>query len=258
VAAFTAALLGKVGIYAILRFMWPLFPTFMVEAGPYIAALGAVSVVFGALVAMAQRDIRSLLAYSSISHLGFCVLGLASLSSMAMTGSIFLAFSHGIITAALFLTFGMIIDRQGVRDFDSLGGLAKVVPVSAFFLMVFSVAAVALPLTSSFVGEFLILMGSWKAFPQWTSLALIGVVLGAVYTLTAYLKTMFGGMRASTPALGRDIRGCDAMILTALAAIVVALGVFPGRLLDTISSAVPMQAAGSEVADNNLGQGFVR
>jgi NADH:ubiquinone oxidoreductase subunit 4 (subunit M) len=101
-------------------------------------------------------------------------------------------------------------------------------------------------------------MGSWKAFPQWTSLALIGVVLGAVYTLTAYLKTMFGGMRASTPALGRDIRGCDAMILTALAAIVVALGVFPGRLLDTISSAVPMQAAGSEVADNNLGQGFVR
>lgn len=258
VAAFTAALLGKVGIYAILRFMWPLFPHFMTEAGPYIAAVGALSVVFGALVAMAQRDIRSLLAYSSISHLGFCVLGLASISSMAMTGAIFQAFSHGIITAALFLTFGAIIDRQGVRDFESLGGLAKVVPVSAFFLMVFSVAAVALPLTSSFVGEFLIIMGSWKSYPQWTSVALVGVVLGAVYTLTAYLKTMFGGLRSSTPALGRDIRGGDAVILTALAAIILSLGIFPGRLLNTISSAVQVQAAVAVIADNSVGHEFLR
>lgn len=258
VAAFTAALLGKVGIYAILRFMWPLFPHFMTQYGHCIAGAGAISIVFGALVAMSQKDIRSLLAYSSISHLGFCILGLASVSSMAMTGSIFQAVSHGLITAALFLSFGSIIDRQGVRDFESLGGLAKVVPVSAFFLMVFSIAAVALPLTSSFVGEFLIIIGSWKSYPVWTFVALAGVVLGAVYTLTAYLKTMFGEVRPGTQLVGRDLKGGDVVVLAALAILVVGLGIFPGRLLNTIAPAVQVQAAGTVVADNGINQGFVR
>jgi NADH-quinone oxidoreductase subunit M len=177
---------------------------------------------------------------------------------MAMTGSIFQAVSHGLITAALFLSFGSIIDRQGVRDFDSLGGLAKVVPVSAFFLMVFSIAAVALPLTSSFVGEFLIIIGSWKSYPVWTFVALAGVVLGSVYTLTAYLKTMFGEVRPGTQLVGRDLKGGDVVVLTALAILVVGLGIFPGRLLNTIAPAVQVQAAGTVVADNGINQGFVR
>jgi NADH-quinone oxidoreductase subunit M len=250
VAAFTAALLGKVGIYAIIRFMWPLFPHFMLQAGPYLAAAGAVAIVFGALVAMAQKDLRSLLAYSSISHLGFCVLGLAGISTMAMTGAVFQAVSHGLVTAALFLTVGAIIDRQGSRDFDRLGGLARSIPLTAFFLMVFCVAGVALPLTSSFVGEFLILVGSWKLFPEWTTVALLGVVLGAVYTLTAYLKTMFGPLRASDPASGEDLRGFDVVILAALAGAILALGIFPEKLLDVISPAVQVNAAGAVVAEN--------
>lgn len=238
VAAFTAALLGKVGVYGIIRFVWPLFPTFMEQAGPTLAAVGAVSVVYGALVAMAQRDIRSLLAYSSVSHLGFCVLGLASASALAWNGAIFQAVSHGLVTAGLFLIFGKIIDREGARDFESLGGLAKQVPVIAFFLMVFSVASVALPLTSGFVGEFLVIVGSWKSFPLWTSVAALGVVLGAVYTLTAYLRSMFGeSRRAERP--GGDIAFFDAFVLSALAAVVVALGVFPAHLLGLVSSALP-------------------
>jgi NADH-quinone oxidoreductase subunit M len=239
VAAFTAALLGKVGIYAIVRFMWPLFPTFMQQAAPALAVVGAVGIVYGALVAMAQKDIRSLLAYSSISHLGFCVLGLASLSEMAVTGAVFQALSHGLVTAALFLVFGVVIDREGARDFESLGGLAPKLPWVAFFLMVFSIASVALPLTSSFVGEFLIILGSWANFPQWTLLALLGVVLGAVYTLTAYLKTMFGTPRPSSEAGSRgDLRGTDVLVATALALSIFILGLFPQRVLTLIEGAL--------------------
>jgi len=255
IAAFTAALLGKVGIYAVLRFMWPLFPHFMTEAGPYLAAAGAIGVVYGALIAMTQRDLRSLLAYSSISHLGFCVLGIAGVSTVAMTGSVFQAFSHGLVTAALFLTLGAVIDREGARDFDHLGGLARSIPVTAFFLMVFSVAAVALPLTSSFVGEFLIIIGSWKLFPQWTSLALVGVVLGAVYTLTAYLRTMFGPLRASGERAGGDLRGFDLVVLAGLAGAIIALGIFPGELLTVISPAVQTNAAVTAL-DTRVAFGF--
>jgi NADH-quinone oxidoreductase subunit M len=240
IAAFTAALLGKVGIYGIIRFVWPLFPGFMLEAGPYVAALGALGVVYGALVAMAQKDLRSLLAYSSISHLGFCILGLASASVVAWSGAIFLAVSHGLVTAGLFLLFGKVIDREGVREFDGLGGLAQQIPGVAFFLMVFTVASVALPLTSSFVGEFLIIMGSWALFPEWTVVASLGVVFGAVYMLTAYLRTMFGESRRAA-RVGGDLKFSEAAVLSVLTALVVVLGLFPGRLLTVVSSAFPME-----------------
>lgn len=245
IVAFTAALLGKVGLYGIIRFMYPLFPFFMRDAAWALAALGAIGVVYGAMIALVQRDVRSMLAYSSISHLGFCVLGVAAATEMAVTGAVFQAVSHGLITAALFLVFGRIIDREGARDFDSFGGLAASIPVGAFFLMVFSLAAVALPLTSSFVGEFLIILGAWGEFPQWTSLALVGVVLGAVYTLTAYLRTMFGPARqgTGTHAAG-DISGPEVVVLGALAAAVISLGIFPAGVLNTISPAVEVQLAG--------------
>lgn len=241
VAAFTAALLGKVGIYGVIRFVWPLFPDFMHAAGPFIAAVGASGVLYGALIALAQKDIRSLLAYSSLSHLGFCVLGLASASHIAMTGAVFQSVSHGVITAGLFLIFGAIIDREGADDFESLGGLAKKIPVTAFFLMVFSVAAVALPLTSSFVGEFLVILGAWKVFPEWTLVALSGVVLGAVYTLTAYLKTMFGEPRDALPLRRSDVAGPDLVVLSLMAAVVIGLGVLPSKILSLIEPAVSLQ-----------------
>jgi NADH-quinone oxidoreductase subunit M len=255
IAAFTAALLGKVGLYGIIRFVWPLFPGFMLEAGPYLAGLGALGVLYGALVAMAQKDMRSLLAYSSISHLGFCVLGLASASVVAWSGSIFLAVSHGLVTAGLFLVFGKVIDREGVREFDRLGGLAQQIPGVAFFLMLFTVASIALPLTSSFVGEFLVIIGSWGVFPEFTALAALGVVFGAVYMLTAYLRTMFGGAGSCVtgPALsgesdslkvtrsGGDLRFSEAAVLSVLSALVVVLGLFPGQLLTMVSTAFPAE-----------------
>jgi len=160
---------------------------------------------------------------------------------MALTGAVFQAISHGVVTAALFLVFGAIIDREGAGDFTSLGGLARKLPATAFFLMVFSVAAVALPLTSSFVGEFLVIIGSWSAFPIWTLVSMAGVVLGAVYTLTAYIKTMFGPARETVPLRRSDIRGGDALVLVSLVAAIVALGVAPGRLLSLIDSSLETQ-----------------
>lgn len=241
VAAFTAALLGKVGLYGLIRFVLPLFPDAMTEFGPYIAAVGAIGVVYGGTVALAQREIRGLLAYSSLSHLGFCILGIAVVSEMAVTGAVFQAVSHGLVTAALFLLFGAIIDREGAGDFESLGGLAAKLPVTAFFLMVFSLAAVALPLSSSFVGEFLILMGSWKNYPQWTFVAMLGVVIGAVYTLTAYKRTMFGAASDTVPPRRLDLGGSDLLVMGCLAALVVVLGIFPSRMLSVVESSVSVQ-----------------
>jgi NADH-quinone oxidoreductase subunit M len=241
IAAFTAALLGKVGIYGVIRFAWPLFPDCMELLAPAIAAIGAIGVVYGALIALVQRDIRSLLAFSSLSHLGFCILGIAAASELAITGAVFQAVSHGLVTAGLFLIFGVIIDREGASDFESLGGLASKIPMTAFFLMVFNLAAVALPLTSSFVGEFLIIVGSWQKFPQWTLIALLGVVLGAVYTLTAYLKTMFGGTKEPLPMRRADLRGGELLVMGGLAALVLWLGIFPGRVLSLLEQPVALQ-----------------
>jgi NADH-quinone oxidoreductase subunit M len=240
-AAFTAALLGKVGLYGVIRFVVPLFPDALAVFGPYIAAVGAVGVVYGGVIALTQREIRSLLAYSSLSHLGFCILGIAAMSQMSVTGAVFQAVSHGLVTAALFLLFGTIIEREGAGDFESLGGLAAKLPVTAFFLMIFSLAAVALPLTSSFVGEFLILMGSWTNYPQWTVVAMAGVVVGAVYTLTAYLKTMFGPVSETVPLRRSDISGGDFVVITALALAVVGLGLIPSRILSIVEPAVSLQ-----------------
>lgn len=243
IAAFTAALLGKVGLYGVIRFVLPLFPDCMELLAPGIAAIGAIGVVYGALVALVQRDIRSLLAFSSLSHLGFCILGIAAASELALTGAVFQAVSHGVVTAGLFLIFGVIIDREGASDFESLGGLASKIPMTAFFLMLFNLAAVALPLTSSFVGEFLIIMGSWQTFPQWTLVALLGVILGAVYTLTAYLKTMFGTAKDTLPMRRSDLRGSELVVMGALAAIIVWLGIFPGRVLSLVEQPVASQLA---------------
>jgi len=240
IAAFTAALLGKVGLYGIVRFVMPLFPDAMHTFGPYIAAIGAVGVIYGGLIALVQRDVRSLLAYSSLSHLGFCILGIAAASDMAVTGSVFQAVSHGLVTAALFLVFGALTEREGASDFESLGGLATKLPVTAFFLMVFSVAAVALPLTSSFVGEFLILIGSWQSYPQWSLLAMFGVIIGAVYTLTAYMNTMFGGCSETVPLRRSDLRGAEVVVMGALAVMVLALGIFPSRVLSVVESSVSL------------------
>lgn len=253
IAAFVAALLGKVGLYGLIRFALPLFPSLFDSYGETIAMFGAIGVVYGALAAMHQRDIRLLLAFSSISHLGFCILGVAARTPTALTGAVFQAVSHGIVTAGLFLLFGHLIDIRKSQSFSDFGGLAQKLPRNAFFLMVFSIAAVALPLTSSFVGEFMILMGAYTVFPVWTWVAMAGVVLGAVYTLNAYMRVMFGGDRCADVVEGSDLRGAAIAVSTLLAILVVVLGIYPKPVLSMIQGAVRLQGVSSTLGDRMNG-----
>ena len=239
IAAFVAALLGKVGLYGLIRFAIPLFPALFDNYGEAIAMLGAVGVVYGALAAMHQRDIRLLLAYSSVSHLGFCILGIAARTPTALSGAVFQAVSHGVVTAGLFLLFGHLIDLRQSQNFVDFSGLAGRLPRNAFFLMVFSLAAVALPLTSSFVGEFMILIGSYSVFPTWTFVAMAGVVLGAVYTLTAYLRVMFGADRCTEVQKGSDLSFAPTLVAAALTLVIIILGVYPKPVLSIIESGIP-------------------
>lgn len=248
IRAFMAAMLGKVGVYGILRFVVPLFPSCFELAQPWFVVLGAVSIVFGALVAMAQRDLLSLLAYSSVSHLGFCVMGLGAGSDLALSGVLFQCVSHGFVTAALFLVAASFIEREETGEFIGLGGIAARRPLTAAFLMVFCFASVALPLTSGFVGELLIFLGTWRSYPWHTSGALLGVVFGAVYTLTAYMKSMFGPLRrqsadGASVADTVDLSIDEVVAFVSLVVIIVVLGVFPGPLLSLIDAAVAAPTA---------------
>lgn len=238
--AFIAALLGKVGVYGIVRFVMPLFPDAMVALEPTIVVLGAIAIVGGALMAWAQRDLRAMLAYSSLSHLGFCVLGIGVASTISISGSVFQAISHGLITGGLFLIYGRLSQIVGSNTFDDFGGLAERYPRIAFFSMVFTVSAVALPLTSGFVGEFLVMLAAWERYPVWMIVSSLGIVLGAVYMLRAYRSLMFGTGPRLVVAESRDLPGIDGVVLSLLAVVVFLLGIAPGRLLESVQSSPSM------------------
>ncbi len=245
IRAFMAAILGKVGVYGVFRFVIPLFPNCFEMVQPWLVVLGAIGIVYGALVAMSQRDLLSLLAYSSVSHLGFCVMGLGAGSSTAMSGVLFQCVSHGFVTVALFLIAASFIEREGTGEFIGLGGVAARRPMTASFLMVFCFASVALPLTSGFVGELLIFLGTWGAYPWHTGVAMLGMVFGAAYTLTAYLKSMFGPLRHQAPAglvsdAAVDLSSDEVVAFAGLTVIIIALGIFPGPLLSLIDAALAL------------------
>jgi NADH-quinone oxidoreductase subunit M len=248
--AFIAALLGKVGVYGIIRFVLPLFPDAMSIFGPFIVALGAVGVAGGALMAWVQRDVRSMLAYSSLSHLGFCVIGIGVATTVSISGAVFQAISHGFVTGGLFLAFGRLAQAIDSDNLDDFGGLADRFPVMAFFTMILTVAAVALPLTSGFVGEFLVLMSAWQRYPGWAVLSGVGIVIGAVYMLRAYRSILFGeGPRLMLRSNSADVRGLDLTVLASFAVMVFAMGIAPSRLLSAIESSVVVGQGGVLKAD---------
>ncbi len=226
-----AGILLKMGIYGFLRFAFPLFPRAGLEFAPYLAALGVIGIVYGAFVAWAQSDIKKLVAYSSVSHLGYCVLGMVAGSAAAIGGSVFQMISHGLTTGALFFIVGVLYERRHTRQISEYGGLAGKTPRLAFFLMVFTLGSIALPLTSGFVGEFLILAGSFARFRWLTGAALIGVVIGAVYMLTLYLRTMYGKLDQEKNGDLRDLTRAEFLTLAPLLVLVLWFGVFPQPVL---------------------------
>lgn len=186
-----AGVLLKMGTYGMLRFCLPITPYATIKLMPYVAALSVIAIIYGALVAMVQKDIKKLVAYSSVSHMGFVTLGIYALNQSGIEGGILQMFNHGIITGALFLLIGLMYERTHTREIADYGGIAASVPVYATIFLIFTMGSIGLPSMGAFVGEFLVLVGSFKAFSDWAILAAIGVIFSAVYMLWMFQRVLY-------------------------------------------------------------------
>jgi NADH-quinone oxidoreductase subunit M len=232
-----AGVLLKMGTYGFMKLGFPLFPDATHLFTPTLAVLAVVSIVVGACLALVQDDIKKIIAYSSISHLGYVMLGLLSLELVGIQGAVIQMVSHGLVAAGLFLMVGMIYERCHTRDLADYGGLARLLPVYSVFFLILTLASVGLPTTSGFTGEFLVLMGAFKAaWPQHLAgyelplvlavIAVSGVVLGALYMLRFALGFLFGAAKAPHQPFA-DLDGREKTILVLIVAAVFALGLFP-------------------------------
>jgi NADH-quinone oxidoreductase subunit M len=238
----------KIGTYGFLRFSLPMLPAATAMAMPWILGLAAAGIIYGALVALAQRDVKRLVAYSSVSHLGFCMLGIFALSSTAVQGGALQMINHGLATGGLFALVGMLYERYHTRQIDDLAGLARRLPVLAFFLVILSLSSIGLPGLGGFVGEFLILMGTFRM--AWTLppdglglflrgvsvLAVAGVVLGAWYMLWLVERMLFGPLKEpGAGAAARDLSFREIAALAPLAAMLLWIGLQPSFFLDRMA-----------------------
>ena len=232
-----AAVMLKLGTYGFLRFGLYLFPEAGVWFAPALVTLGVIGIIYGAIVAAVQKDLKRLVAYSSVAHLGFIVLGSFAFTTQAMTGAVVQMVNHGVSTGALFLLVGMIYDRTHTRIITELGGLQKVAPMLAAAFMVVMLSSVGLPGLNGFVGEWLILLGSFDTRRWWTVVATSGVILAAVYLLWAYQR-VFQGETSEATAPAHDLRLADGLVLAPLIAAIVFLGVYPKPVLERVEPAV--------------------
>ncbi len=247
-----AGVLLKFGIYGFLRFAMPLFPFGAAELAPYIAYLAVAGIVYGAFVAFAQSDVKKLVAYSSVSHLGFCMIGLFALNTQGISGSIFAMISHGLTTSGLFLAIGVVYERRHTREMSEFGGLWKQMPVFAGLFLICMLGSVGLPGLSGFVGEFLTIFGTFiadKSFPEGfenfiphpmllAAVATSGVVFGAVYLLYMFQKMMFGPLNNEKNKDLKDVSWREFAVFAPLVVGIFALGLYPKPFLRRMEPAV--------------------
>jgi NADH-quinone oxidoreductase subunit M len=222
------------GTYGFLRFCLPLFPQSTVIFAPYLSTLAVVGIIYGALVSMVQTDLKKLVAYSSISHLGFVVLGIFALTEEGIQGSVIQMVNHGLSTGALFLIVGMIYDRRHTRAISEFGGLAKVMPLLAVFFMIVSLSSLGLPGLNGFIGEFLILVGAFRSdylSHAFAVFAATGVILAAVYLLWMYQKVMLGPVTNPENRKLLDMSKREIAVLVPVALFIVWIGIFPNTFL---------------------------
>lgn len=233
-----AGVLLKMGGYGFLRFSIPMFPLASAEFAPLVFWLSVVAIIYTSLVAFAQEDIKKLIAYSSVAHMGFVTMGAFTMTVQGVQGSIFQMLSHGIVSAALFLCVGVIYDRMHTREIAAYGGLSDRMPLYAFAFMVFTMANVGLPGTSGFVGEFLTLLGTFKANTWVAFFATTGVVLSAAYALWLYRRVMFGKLEKPSLMNILDLGPREVVILAPLVFLTVLFGVYPKPLMDVTNVSV--------------------
>lgn len=230
-----AAILLKMGGYGFMRFAFPLFPDAIAHYQLAFMILGTIAIIYGAWVAMVQPDIKKLVAYSSVSHMGYVILGLFSLNAISMTGSYYQMLNHGISTGALFLLVGMIYERKHTREISAYGGISKIMPLFAIAFMIVTLSSVALPGTNGFVGEFLILLGSWATNPGLTAIATTGVIFGAVYMLWMFQRVMFGPITHEENKGLKDLSLREVVVLVPLIGAIFIMGVSPGFVFEKIT-----------------------
>jgi NADH-quinone oxidoreductase subunit M len=233
-----AGVMLKMGTYGFLRFAIPLFPAVAIEATPLFMALAVVGIVYGALVAMVQVDLKRLVAYSSVSHLGFVMLGIFALDRQGVDGAIYQMLNHGVSTGGLFLLVGMIYLRRHTREISEFGGLWKSVPIYAAIFMVVMLSSIGLPGLNGFVGEFLILLGTYFSSNLAAIIAVSGLILGALYMLWAYERVMWGPITKVVNQTLRDLTPREISVMVPLIALMLFMGLYPRTLLDRIEPSV--------------------
>ncbi|SFV90980.1 NADH-ubiquinone oxidoreductase chain M [hydrothermal vent metagenome] len=233
-----AAVLLKMGTYGFVRFSLPMFPDASVMMITPIAVISIVMIIYTAMVAYAQKDMKQVIAYSSVSHMGIIMLGIFALNSEGIGGSVFQMLSHGIVSGALFMLVGVIYDRRHTKLMSEFGGLAAVMPKYAVIFGIMLMASVGLPLTIGFVGEFLVLLGFYNVSPIMTIFAGTSIIVGAVYMLSLYKKSFFGPVTKEENKTLKDLTPKEIWSLVPLVAIVIWLGVYPKPVLDPINKSV--------------------
>jgi len=237
-----AAILLKMGGYGFLRFSLPMFPVGSDVMGPLVLWMSAIAIVYTSLVALAQTDMKKLIAYSSVAHMGYVTMGIFAANQQGVDGAIFQMISHGFISGALFLCVGVIYDRMHTREIDAYGGLVERMPRYAFAFMVFTMANVGLPGTSGFVGEFLTMIGVFQVNTWVAFFAAFGVILSAAYALWLYRRVIFGGLTKESLMGILDLDRREVAVLVPLIVLTILFGFYPAPILDATAASVNLVA----------------
>ena len=238
-----AGVMLKMGTYGLMRWAIPMFPEAAEHWAWLFILIGTIGIVYGALVAMVQPDIKKLVAYSSVSHMGYIVVGLFTFNHFGVTGGLYQMLNHGVSTGALFILVGMIYERTHSRQIEDYGGLAKVLPIFTIFFFIVTLSSIAVPMTNGFIGEFLILLGTFKAAPGFAYVSVTGVVLGAAYMLWMFKRVFFGevGKLSKDDGHGhahKDLNWREIGVLVPLIILIFWMGLFPNHFLDWSKASV--------------------
>ena len=251
-----AGVMLKMGTFGFWRFAIPLFPAAAEQARPFLAVLSVIGIVYGALMCLAQRDIKKLIAYSSVSHLGYCMLGMLAITAEGATGSAYQMLNHGVSTGALFLLFGFLYERRHTRLIADYGGIAKVMPVFTTSFIIITFSSVAVPGTNGFIGEFLVLLGTFKSNlgTIFGVLATTGVVLGAAYMLWMVQKVFFGTITHRENQFLKDMNLREFATVAPFLVLVLVMGLMPQPFLDRIAPSTERFIARASVGNPAMTQ----